>query len=632
MDGKIRLGIVGTGRIAHRMFETCKDFTESVDIRVYNPNWESASCFGEEYGLDRELAYSDIEEFDKDTDAVYIATPHETHYDYVKDFLTRGKHVLCEKPLCFSGQQARELYELARDKGCILMEAVKTAYCPGFIGLMKLINDGVIGDVVDVESTFTRLNNSNVREIWDMDNGGSFVEFGTYTLLPIVKILGTESRESHIWSLPTVTGVDSYAKFFISYGRACATAKTGLGVKSEGQLLISGSNGYILLPSPWWMTRRIEVHHEDASKVEIYDFPWDGSGLQYELSVFINRIPILKDAFFDKKTNNELEERTVDVWKSPENDGGLTADESIWLAEQMEYFRANMGPELREAKAELNFSKPKVWAHRGCSMKYPENTLAAFEAAAKLSGITGIELDIQLSKDGEIVVIHDETLDRTTNGKGNVRDYTLEELKSLAITGSGSDKVYLTDRGNTSDTLTIPTMKEVLELLKPYCVNNGLMINIELKNGVVRYEGMEEKILKLVEEIGLKDYVVYSSFNHESMGYMKELDPSVKTGILAVNIQDCIRGAEKYNADALHPSVAGLLVNRMSDEYFPDERLRKERMADRADKASTAMIVRAWGGNEPFYGQKKKLVEREMDRYTALGVTDIITNVPERYL
>ena len=112
----------------------------------------------------------------------------------------------------------------------------------------------------------------------------------------------------------------------------------------------------------------------------------------------------------------------------------------------------------------------RIWAHRGCSMAYPENTIEAFAAAAKIEGITGIELDIQLTKDREIVVIHDETVDRTTNGKGNVCEYTLEKLKELEIASVNGTKTK------------IPTLREVFEALKPACQENGLLINIEIQS------------------------------------------------------------------------------------------------------------------------------------------------------
>lgn len=175
----------------------------------------------------------------------------------------------------------------------------------------------------------------------------------------------------------------------------------------------------------------------------------------------------------------------------------------------------------------------EIWAHRGCSYRYPENTLSSFWEACRYE-ITGIELDIQLSKDRELMVIHDEKVDRTTNGSGRVADMTLRELKRLKIQPNKQvSKIYE----------TIPTMREVLALLAPVCRRDGLLINIELKNSVVRYEGMEQMILDLVAEYGLEPYIVYSSFNPDSIRLLKKLKPDVRVGILSSNVSDCLEFA-----------------------------------------------------------------------------------------
>lgn len=151
----------------------------------------------------------------------------------------------------------------------------------------------------------------------------------------------------------------------------------------------------------------------------------------------------------------------------------------------------------------------RLWAHRGCSQRYPENTLLAFGKAASLQGLTGIELDIQLTRDGELVVLHDERVDRTTNGMGFVRDYSLTEIKSLKI-----------DAGNAYPNQFIPTLTEVLELLEAR-LKAGLKLNIELKNSVYPYDGMEEKLVALIHRRELQNIVVYSSFNAKSLVKLK---------------------------------------------------------------------------------------------------------------
>ena len=223
-------------------------------------------------------------------DAVYIASPNETHYDYARKALENGKHVLCEKPAAFTKAEAQSLYQYAMDNRLVLMEAVKTAYCPGFGQLINMVQSGKIGKVCDVEACFTRLANIDSRERTDAAYGGAFLEFGSYTLLPIIKLLGTDYRDIHFDTIYDENGVDLYTKVYMSYDNAMALSKNGVAVKSEGQLVIAGTKGYILAPSPWWLTRRFEVHYEDSSRVEVYEPIFQGDGFRYEISDFVSKI------------------------------------------------------------------------------------------------------------------------------------------------------------------------------------------------------------------------------------------------------------------------------------------------------------------------------------------------------
>lgn len=201
-------------------------------------------------------------------------------------------------------------------------------------------------------------------------------------------------------------------------------------------------------------------------------------------------------------------------------------------------------------------SRPiKVLAHRGASGYAPENTIPAFKMAADM-GADGVELDIQLTKDGEIVVIHDETIDRTSNGSGNVRDYTLEELRQFDynyqnVTDPKSKKKIQGEKMYPEyDKVDIPTMREVFELLKP----TDMIINIELKTGIVFYP-IEEKILELTKEMGMEDRVIYSSFNHYSVMKIKELQPDAVCGFLyADGPIDMPEYAVNHGVEALHPA------------------------------------------------------------------------------
>lgn len=161
----------------------------------------------------------------------------------------------------------------------------------------------------------------------------------------------------------------------------------------------------------------------------------------------------------------------------------------------------------------------KNFAHRGFSGKYPENTMLAFKKAIE-AGADGIELDVQLTKDGEIVIIHDETIDRTTDGKGLVADYSYEELCSF-----DASFIYHGQMGFNK----IPTLREYLELVK----DKNIITNIELKTGILEYLGIEEKVWNLIQEYKVEDKVIISSFNHYSILRMKNIAPNLKYGLLS---------------------------------------------------------------------------------------------------
>ena len=281
----IRLGVVGTGRIAKRFVPETKYVSGIESKSVYNPHKESAVRFADMYGLNP--YYEDYEDFLSEIDAVYVASPHESHYEYTKMALEKGKHVLCEKPLTFSKAQAQELYELAGQKKLVLMEGLKTAYCPGFEKLCQVVDSGVIGEVCDVEACFTRLTAAGSRERTDVKYGGGFTEFGSHTMLPILRFMGTDYTDVQFNSILDENGIDVYSKVNFSYERGMATSKSGVGVKSEGQLVIAGTKGYILAKSPWWLTKYFEVRYEDPNKIDKYEIPFYGDGLRYEIKDFV---------------------------------------------------------------------------------------------------------------------------------------------------------------------------------------------------------------------------------------------------------------------------------------------------------------------------------------------------------
>lgn len=581
----MRIGIIGTGRIAARFADTALTGIESTYIScVYNPREESAVRFIQQHNI--QACTADWDEFVDNIDAAYVASPHETHYEYSRKLLLSGKHVLCEKPAALKKEQVRELIDIAQNNQLVYMEALKTAYCPGYKALIQIAESGRIGRIVEVEAAFSRLTPLNTREYKDDDCNGSFLEFGSYTLLPVLTLLGCEYDDVTFRTVRAQNGVDAYTKAFIEYKDEyidkTAIVKTGLGAKTEGQLVVTGTNGYILAKSPWWLTKEFEVRYENPGKIERYRFGYEGTGLCYEVREFVHRI----------KNNDK---KTVDI----------SDNISIAMAGVMERFTDWNTPIYKDRHDQFlatgkNKAMPKIWAHRGCCTLYPENTLEAFRAAAELDGITGIELDIQLTSDGEMVVFHDENLRRVTHIDRNVRGCTLAEIKNIAI--PANDGKYC----------SIPTLEEVLVMMKPYCESRGILINIELKTSVIRYDGIESKAYEIVRKYGMEQYIVWSSFLAESVDIMKKIDRDAKTAVLAMSIEECISMARDTAADALHPYIGGLVYTLPQDMQ--------------------GMPVRAWNGDEPFFNDGRPLKEAHLEEYRYYGATDIFTNIPEKYV
>lgn len=581
----MRIGIIGTGRIAARFADTALTGVESIYIScVYNPREESALRFIQQHNI--QACTADWDEFVDNIDAAYVASPHETHYEYSRKLLLSGKHVLCEKPAALKKEQVRELIDIAQNNQLVYMEALKTAYCPGYKALIKIAESGRIGRIVEVEAAFSRLTPLNTREYKDDDCNGSFLEFGSYTLLPVLTLLGCEYDDVTFRTVRAQNGVDAYTKAFIEYKDEyidkTAIVKTGLGAKTEGQLVVTGTNGYILAKSPWWLTKEFEVRYENPGKIERYRFGYEGTGLCYEVREFVHRI----------KNNDK---KTVDI----------SDNISIAMAGVMERFTDWNTPIYKDRHDQFlatgkNKAMPKIWVHRGCCTLYPENTLEAFRAAAELDGITGIELDIQLTLDGEMVVFHDENLRRVTHIDRNVRGCTLAEIKNIAI--PANDGKYC----------SIPTLEEVLVMMKPYCESRGILINIELKTSIIRYDGIESKAYEIVRKYGMEQYIVWSSFLAESVDIIKKIDRDAKTAVLAMSIEECISMARDTAADALHPYIGGLVYALPQDMQ--------------------GMPVRAWNGDEPFFNDGRPLKEAHLEEYRYYGATDIFTNIPERYV
>jgi choline-phosphate cytidylyltransferase len=286
-NGTIRIGVVGSGRIASRFVPESRFVSGvSADV-VYSPNPGHAQAFAATHELDR--ACATYEELLDACDAVYIASPHESHVGQIREAIAAGRHVLCEKPLALTAAEAEEAFAAAEAAGVVLMEALKTAYAPGFRRMLAVAQGGSIGQVVSIDATFTKLIPSGREHA--APHGGAISELASYALLPFVKLFGTEPLEVRSTSLrPSSSPVEVFSRIDLRYPDGIGTAKVGIGAKAEGDLVIAGTQGYLYVPAPWWLTDYFEVRFEDPGRRERSYVKFAGSGLRYEIGEFASVI------------------------------------------------------------------------------------------------------------------------------------------------------------------------------------------------------------------------------------------------------------------------------------------------------------------------------------------------------
>ncbi|MGG6491848.1 UNVERIFIED_CONTAM: Gfo/Idh/MocA family oxidoreductase [Bacteroidetes bacterium 56_B9] len=275
-ERKIRLGIVGDSPIAKKYIK---------EAQYVNGLKVTAVCTKDsERFKEIEIITDDYNYMLKQVDAVYIVSNPLEHYNQICCALKSGKHVLCESPIALNSRQSEELFSLATQKGCILMDAIKTAYSTAYSRLILLAKEGIVGKIYSVDATCTSLR-SFEEDSWD-----SICGWGPTAMLPIFNILGSEYRTKQIVSHIDDNGHDQFTKIDFLYDHAVASAKVAKGVKSEGELVISGTKGYIYVPAPWWKTDYFEIRYEDSSQNKRYFYQLDGEGIRYELVAFARAI------------------------------------------------------------------------------------------------------------------------------------------------------------------------------------------------------------------------------------------------------------------------------------------------------------------------------------------------------
>jgi len=286
---EIKIGIVGNSSVVNK-FEKESRYVNGVII--------SGICTYDDSDFTEEIKskYLITESYDallEMSDAVYVISHPRYHYKHVKQALLAGKHVLCESPIAIKTCEFEELQEIAHERNLQLMDAIKTAYSTAYNRMLVLVKGGRIGDIVSVDATCTSLSEleqitkegASLDEVWN-----SISAWGPTAMLPIFQLLGTNYVNKQITTHLIAEGFDTFTKIALIYPQGVASLKVGKGVKSEGELIISGTKGYVYVPAPWWKTGYFEIRYENPADNRRYFYQVDGEGIRYEILSFAKGI------------------------------------------------------------------------------------------------------------------------------------------------------------------------------------------------------------------------------------------------------------------------------------------------------------------------------------------------------
>ena len=242
-------------------------------------------------------------------DAVYIVGMPENHYADIRHALLEGRHVICESPIATTRHQCEELQNLAKDKKLVLMDGIKPAYATAYSRLLLLIKSGAIGEVVSVDTTCTSIEDKRYAEGELEGKWNSICAWGPTALLPVFQILGTKYTDRHIFNtfVDDEKKYDAFTKIDFVYPNAVASIKVAKAAKSEGSMVITGTEGYIYVPAPWWKTDYFEIRYENAENNKRYFYQLDGEGIRYEIVAFIKSIETGKDySYISEDVSKEI--------------------------------------------------------------------------------------------------------------------------------------------------------------------------------------------------------------------------------------------------------------------------------------------------------------------------------------
>lgn len=300
-NNALSIGIVGNNRLAAKFLRECNYVNGVSTCGIFLEENKKQELF------DSSLVVNSFEELFKKSDAIYVVSQPINHYDQIKTALENGKHVICESPITINVNQFNELLELANHKNLILMDSLKTAYSVAYQRLLLLVKGGIIGDIVSIDAVCTSLKSANSTS-WD----SSFESWGPTALLPIFQLLGINYDDISIYTRKE-NNFDTFTKIAFKYQNSVASIKVGNGVKSEGELIISGTKGYAYVPAPWWKTEYFEIRFEDPNENKKYYFKNDGEGIRYEIIAFLDLIKNNTNYYY---ISREISKKIIEIRES----------------------------------------------------------------------------------------------------------------------------------------------------------------------------------------------------------------------------------------------------------------------------------------------------------------------------
>ena len=281
----LKVGILGLNHIAERFFSETKVVSGAVVTAVYDPEPQKIAKFGRARTVERKET---VEELFRDCDAIFINSPVNEHYEQILAAIEHKCHVICNTPIFLTTEEAETCYRKADEAGVVLFEGIKTLYFPAFEHLLLLVKSGLIGAVKDIDVSCSQIP-ENMENVEQNKYLGGLYDWCTEAMLPIVKIYEAQSVDSRL--IDFRKGDFSYfTRGLFQYANSTASIKVGKGMKVEGELMITGTKGYLYVPAPWWRPEYFEIRYEDLRDVKKYFYNYEGEGLRYMIYAFLHAI------------------------------------------------------------------------------------------------------------------------------------------------------------------------------------------------------------------------------------------------------------------------------------------------------------------------------------------------------